>query len=74
VLGELLARLQQLEQRSAPKLVAEVQFGEWSEAGALRHPSFIGLREDKKPLEVVREKASFIHGVLKCRSPKGPTG
>ena len=39
-----------------PRLVAEVQFTEWSEAGALRHPSFIGLREDKKAAEVVREK------------------
>ena len=39
-----------------PKLVAEVQFTEWSEAGALRHPSFLGLRADKKAAEVVREK------------------
>ena len=39
-----------------PKLVAEVQFTEWSEAGALRHPSFLGLRADKKASEVVREK------------------
>ena len=43
-----------------PKLVAEVQFTEWSEAGALRHPSFLGLREDKKASEVVREKPVAI--------------
>lgn len=40
-----------------PDLVAEIQFTEWSEAGALRHPVFIGLREDKKAIEVTREQA-----------------
>src|SRR5262249_15943076 len=39
-----------------PKLVAEVAFTEWSDDGALRHPSFQGLREDKKVKEVVRER------------------
>ena len=38
-----------------PKLVAEVAFTEFTSAGTLRHPSFIGLREDKKASEVVRE-------------------
>ncbi|MES2903653.1 MAG: DNA ligase D [Pseudomonadota bacterium] len=38
-----------------PKLVAEVAFTEFTAAGTLRHPSFIGLREDKKASEVVRE-------------------
>ncbi|MEO8441520.1 MAG: DNA ligase D [Betaproteobacteria bacterium] len=47
----------------APKLVAEVQFTEWSEAGALRHPSFIGLREDKQAGEVVREKPAALDPV-----------
>lgn len=40
-----------------PQLVAEVSFSEWTEGGALRHPSFLGLREDKKPGEVKRERA-----------------
>ena len=31
-----------------PKLVAEVAFTEWTDDGTLRHPSFQGLREDKK--------------------------
>jgi len=39
-----------------PELVAEVAFTEWSDDGALRHPSFQGLRMDKKASEVVREK------------------
>ena len=38
-----------------PKLVAQVEFTEWTEQGVLRHPSFQGLREDKSPEEVVRE-------------------
>jgi bifunctional non-homologous end joining protein LigD len=38
-----------------PKLVAEVGFTEWTRAGSLRHPRFLGLRRDKKPKEVVRE-------------------
>lgn len=40
-----------------PELVAEVAFTEWSADGALRHPSFQGLRMDKKAGEVVRERA-----------------
>ena len=38
-----------------PELVGEVAFTEWTHAGTLRHPSFQGLRLDKKPREVVRE-------------------
>ncbi len=41
-----------------PDLVAEIAFTEWSRDGALRHPSFQGLRADKKAREVVREKAA----------------
>jgi len=40
----------------APELVAEIAFTEWSRDGALRHPSFQGLRADKKASEVMREK------------------
>jgi bifunctional non-homologous end joining protein LigD len=39
-----------------PKLVAEVEFTEWTADGSIRHPSFQGLREDKKPTEIVREE------------------
>ncbi len=38
-----------------PKLVAEIQFTEWTSAGHLRHPSFIGLRNDKTARLIVRE-------------------
>ncbi|WP_206538905.1 DNA ligase D [Legionella norrlandica] len=39
-----------------PELVAEIAFSEWTDKGRLRHPSFKGLREDKKATEVVRER------------------
>ena len=38
-----------------PKLVGEVEFGEWTRDGMLRHPSWRGLRPDKEPGEVVPE-------------------
>lgn len=38
-----------------PRLVAQVKFTEWTESGRLRHPVFIGLRDDKKPRDVRRE-------------------
>ncbi len=39
-----------------PKLVAEVQFQEWTDEGRLRQPSFKGLRKDKPPREVRKEE------------------
>ena len=39
-----------------PELVGEVEFTEWTNDGTLRHPSFQGLREDKKARDVVRER------------------
>lgn len=39
-----------------PKLVGEVAFSEWTDEGIIRHPSFQGLRKDKKPQDVVREE------------------
>jgi bifunctional non-homologous end joining protein LigD len=38
-----------------PELVAQVGFTEWTGHGRLRHPRFLGLREDKSAREVVRE-------------------
>ena len=38
-----------------PKLVAEIAFTEFTSDGILRHPSFIGLREDKPASQIVRE-------------------
>jgi len=40
-----------------PKYVVQVAFTEWTGDNRLRHPSFLGMRDDKSPKEVVREKA-----------------
>jgi bifunctional non-homologous end joining protein LigD len=40
-----------------PELVAQVGFGEWTPDGKLRHPRYLGLRDDKRPEQVVRERA-----------------
>jgi bifunctional non-homologous end joining protein LigD len=37
------------------KFVAQIKFAEWTRDGKLRAPVFLGLREDKKPTDVVRE-------------------
>jgi bifunctional non-homologous end joining protein LigD len=39
------------------RLVAQVRFTEWTSDGGLRHPVYLGLREDKRPQEVTREVA-----------------
>jgi bifunctional non-homologous end joining protein LigD len=40
-----------------PVLVCECVFSEWTRDSSMRQPRFIGLREDKTPLECVREEA-----------------
>ena len=40
-----------------PELVAQVGFTEWTPDGKLRHPRYLGLRDDKSPAEIVRERA-----------------
>jgi len=63
-----------------PRLVAEVAFTEFTGDGALRHPSFLGLREDKparevveeKPVPVVPDKADRRADKKKAKGPAGP--
>jgi len=38
-----------------PELVAQIKFTEWTADGKLRHPVYLGLRDDKKPTDVRRE-------------------
>jgi bifunctional non-homologous end joining protein LigD len=40
-----------------PELVAQIKFTEWTTDGKLRHPVYLGLRDDKRPTEVVREES-----------------
>jgi bifunctional non-homologous end joining protein LigD len=69
-LADLGARLEALEIPSSPfagdgpprqarwvepRLVGQFAFGEWTRDGKLRHPRYLGLREDKPAAEVVRE-------------------
>jgi bifunctional non-homologous end joining protein LigD len=39
-----------------PRLVCEIRFTEWTDDGGLRHPTFMGLRPDKKPEDCRREE------------------
>lgn len=43
-----------------PRLVAQIAFTEWTRDGMLRHPRFLGLRDDKPAHEVVRERPSSL--------------
>jgi bifunctional non-homologous end joining protein LigD len=51
-----------------PKLVAELKFTEWTTGGNMRHPVFLGLREDKSAKEVRPEPTS----PLKFLAPRVP--
>jgi bifunctional non-homologous end joining protein LigD len=75
-LRDLMKRLRALEQSQCPfavrptgvgrshwakpELVAQVAFGEWTADRKMRHPRFLGLREDKPATEVVREVAASV--------------
>jgi bifunctional non-homologous end joining protein LigD len=41
-----------------PELVAQIGFAEWTGEGRLRQPRFLGLRDDKRSTDVVRERPS----------------
>lgn len=48
-----------------PKLVAEISYRQLTPDGAIRHPSFKGLREDKRPEEVVREHENETEAIIR---------
>jgi bifunctional non-homologous end joining protein LigD len=45
-----------------PELVCEVRFTEWTDDGGLRHPTFLGLRDDKRARECRREIPLSVGG------------
>lgn len=51
-----------------PKLVAEVEFSEWTNDGLLRHPSFKGLREDKLAMDITRESSASTLNPTKSKA------
>ncbi len=71
-LSELGGRLRELEREDSPfasvrpiprgthwvepELVGQIAFTEWTRDGRLRHPRYLGLREDKAARDVVRER------------------
>ena len=55
----------------APKLVAQVRFAEWTAERRLRHPIFLGLREDKKPQECIFEVKQDTEQAVKRAEKKG---
>lgn len=48
-----------------PRLVVEVEFKQWTADHHLRQPTFLGLREDKAPLEVRREQPRGVSASMK---------
>jgi bifunctional non-homologous end joining protein LigD len=55
-----------------PELVAEVAFTEWTGDGKIRHPSFQGLREDKSPADIVRERPVSAPAKRYARRTRAP--
>jgi len=45
-----------------PALVAQIKFTEWTADAKLRHPVYLGLRDDKKPTDVRREEKPEVRG------------
>jgi bifunctional non-homologous end joining protein LigD len=43
-----------------PEIVVEAKFREWTRDGHLRQPVFLGLREDKDPHDVIRERPTDV--------------
>ena len=57
-----------------PKLVAQIKFTEWTADAKLRHPVYLGLRDDKKPEDVRREtKVRVTPGSDRQPQPSAPT-
>ena len=85
-LSDLSRRLKRVERRTSPfepaphtnepahwvkpELVVEIKFTEWTGDGKLRHPVFIGTRDDKSPREVTHEPES-IAGTAKASESSG---
>ena len=53
-----------------PALIGEVVFAEWTGDGKIRHPSFQGLRRDKAPLDVRRERPAAAPCATAARAPR----
>jgi len=54
------------------QLIVEVSFTEWTSDGSLRHPVYLGLRDDKEAAEVVREAALAPGPVTGAETQRAP--
>jgi bifunctional non-homologous end joining protein LigD len=82
-LARVMTRLEPLETRECPfavrpktnerphwvrpELVAQIKFTEWTADDKLRHPVYLGLRDDKAARDVVREQQTRLHGSATSR-------
>jgi bifunctional non-homologous end joining protein LigD len=57
-----------------PKLVGEVAFTEWTGDGRIRHPVFHGLRTDKDPQSITREKELHEAPAVAAKSARKTAG
>jgi bifunctional non-homologous end joining protein LigD len=55
-----------------PEMVCEISYREMTKGGAIRHPSFRGLREDKNAKEVVIETPKSLKEAIDVDSPEEP--
>ena len=59
-----------------PTLVAQVKFTEWTTDAKLRHPVYLGLRDDKRATDVHRETTTRLHAsailAARTRTPPQP--
>jgi len=55
-----------------PKLVCEIKFQEWTQDNIMRVPVFMGLRTDKKPIEVKKEKEMATKKIQNTSNRKQP--
>ena len=55
-----------------PALVAQIKFTEWTADGKLRHPVYLGLRDDKKAEDVVKEPKVRLHTASTSRLKPDP--
>lgn len=56
-----------------PELVCEVKFQEWTNEGLMRQPIFLGLRVDKSPKEVIREKEKPAYKLIENEKKRNNT-
>ena len=56
-----------------PQLVAQVRFTEWTDEARLRHPAYLGLRDDVDPKAVRREPGGTLVKEAEARLDPQPT-